>query len=588
MRCDGVNPECFNCSRRTDANAEPCSYEAPRRRGKDRTAGSRKLAPYITKKTRTTRSRLEEEAKRNKPPPPGPSQEPGPSRQRGPGTTRDPTLRQIVPPCHVEGSPAFLVDFHLPQPSSGSVRSEPPLIPEQTPELNVSLQLVPPLGERVYDPVLPPLSQYGLVPHVHAAMHDEGYTQDDDGVYIATTPSVQFTRETWWDALLSVYAVPADRSDLVPTLTVDVRNKTSDRIAADLRLVFRTSFHWLSFINIPRFFSALFNPVTRQTIQPSLILAALGIATFLQSSEMELGAKGREKALSLIDQARASFDASVNSGWIDVGLVQAAWVAIIPPNTMYIHLISGLQILAFFEIQAHPKLSGSRTDSSVATLDALVRCLSLTTLDVSDPRAAVFVPRAIPIVVNDTTQTSDLWNGDVDPHADALHALGSTGTDVPPGTWRCGCEKYSLGYNWPPSQDLAPQWSDMPMWPKNVSPGELLKEECRRLAWSSVMLAATVSTKSAAGTDWDTQHLWIKDPSNVSILLYAIYRTSANTKLSSRCCFLGRMSDLKGHPSPLRRIRCGRYICARCCFGTVLCGCDPIRTYQTRTALSLP
>lgn len=165
----------------------------------------------------------------------------------------------------------------------------------------------------------------------------------------------------------------------------------------------------------------------------------------------------------------------------------------------------------------------------MATLDALVRCLSLTTLDVGDPRAAVFVPRAVPIVVNDTSHTTDLWNGDVDPHADALHALGSTGTDVPPGTWRCGCEKYSLGYNWPPSQDLAPQWSDMPMWPKNVSSGELLKEECRRLAWSSVMLAATVSTKSAAGTDWDAEHLWIKDPSNVSVLLYTIPCTRSNT-----------------------------------------------------------
>lgn len=74
VRCDGGKPECFNCRHRADANAEPCSYEAPRRRGKDRTVGSRKLAPYITKKTRTTRSRLEEEAKRNKPPQPGPSQ----------------------------------------------------------------------------------------------------------------------------------------------------------------------------------------------------------------------------------------------------------------------------------------------------------------------------------------------------------------------------------------------------------------------------------------------------------------------------------------------------------------------------------
>lgn len=169
----------------------------------------------------------------------------------------------------------------------------------------------------------------------------------------------------------------------------------------------------------------------------------------------------------------------------------------------------------------------------MATLDALVRCLSLTTLDVDDTRASVFVPRTAPIVMTDISHTAspfplDLWTGSVDPHGNPLYASGSTGTDVPPGTWRCGCEKYSLGHDWPPTQDLAPQWSDMPMWPKNVDPGELLKEEFRRLVWSSVMLAATHSTKVAAGTDWETQHLWIKDPSNVSTLLYLIPFTKAD------------------------------------------------------------
>lgn len=159
----------------------------------------------------------------------------------------------------------------------------------------------------------------------------------------------------------------------------------------------------------------------------------------------------------------------------------------------------------------------------MATLDALVRCLALTTLDVDDPRATVFVPRSVPIVVNDTPPITppapmlDLWTPGVDPHADGPHACGLTESGAAPGSWRCGCEKYALGYHWPLVRDLAPQWSEMPMWPKNVSPGEMLKEECRRLAWSSVMLTATQTTKSTAGTDWETQHLWIKDPSNVGI-----------------------------------------------------------------------
>ena len=67
VRCDGGKPECFNCQKRADPLAGPCSYDAaPRRRGKDRNPGSRKFAPYEVKKTRTTRSRVEEEEKRKK------------------------------------------------------------------------------------------------------------------------------------------------------------------------------------------------------------------------------------------------------------------------------------------------------------------------------------------------------------------------------------------------------------------------------------------------------------------------------------------------------------------------------------------
>ncbi|KAI0642505.1 hypothetical protein C8Q79DRAFT_916852 [Trametes meyenii] len=480
VRCDGAKPECFNCSRRTDLATDPCNYDAaPRRRGKDRTPGSRKLAPYIPKKTRTTRSRLEEEARRNKSVEAGPSRQPAPQpKSRGKAQTarESPGISSDLADTILLRSPAQAA---LSDPASDLLFLYPP---------DVMLSAEP----------------------LFLSVEDDRSQDEDRSTSIGAEPSVHFTRETWWDALLGLYAAPSDRPDLAPVLTVDMRHRTSERIAADLRFLFQASLHWVSFINIPRFFSNLFNPLTRQTMQPSLILGALGLATLFQSSDAELGAKGREKALRLVDQARGALEASINSGWIDVGLVQAAW------------------ILAFFEIQAHPKLAPYRTLGGMAMLDALIRALSLTTLDVDDPRVSVFVPHAVPIVSSNTPSIAPpppayapLTSAGLPNIVAHSHPEGQAGARLgmpSPGKWQCGCEAYSLGYHWPIVRDLAPQWAEMPMWPKDVSAGETLKEECRRLVWSSVMLTATHNTKTTAGTDWEPQHLWIKDPANYALL----------------------------------------------------------------------
>lgn len=84
--------------------------------------------------------------------------------------------------------------------------------------------------------------------------------------------------------------------------------------------------------------------------------------------------------------------------------------------------------------------------------------------------------------------------------------------------WQCGCSAYSLGNHWPLAFDLTPAWTNMPMWPHDAeggAEGEMVKEECRRLVWSTVMLTVTHSTKTTAGTNREPQHLWIKDPANV-------------------------------------------------------------------------
>ena len=340
VRCDGAKPECHNCVKRTDPIAGRCSYDAaPRRRGKDRTPGSRRLAPLEPKKTRTTRSRVEEEEKRKKALTAHAAR--AASRERCPPATRA-EMSSIVHDSpnssSIQATPTIILQTQLQPDHTGpthraSATSYPPAAPS-LPELHpggrdtIKQQLV---TEPTYirfnlnpielrDPLLvfAPPEAFALARRVEEEDLDDSQTT----VTVWTPPGVQFTRETWWDALLNYYSDTPTRR----VMTADVRDATTQIIFADLRFLFQNSLHWFAFVNIPRFFAGLWDPYHRQTVQPSLVCSALALSTFFQSSDLEKGPKGREKALQLIDQAHSMFDASLSSGWIDVGLVQAAWV----------------------------------------------------------------------------------------------------------------------------------------------------------------------------------------------------------------------------------------------------------------------
>lgn len=63
-------------------------------------------------------------------------------------------------------------------------------------------------------------------------------------------------------------------------------------------------------------------------MQPSLVLALLTMSIFWQSSEVDNGSSGRERALRFRDEAQGALEASVNAGWLDETLAQAAWVSL--------------------------------------------------------------------------------------------------------------------------------------------------------------------------------------------------------------------------------------------------------------------
>jgi len=70
----------------------------------------------------------------------------------------------------------------------------------------------------------------------------------------------------------------------------------------------------------------LYNPDERPNMQPSLIYAGLALATLMKSSELELGASGRARAVWLRDAAQTNLEQSLNNQWIDLQLAEAALV----------------------------------------------------------------------------------------------------------------------------------------------------------------------------------------------------------------------------------------------------------------------
>ncbi|KAI0070393.1 hypothetical protein K474DRAFT_816565 [Panus rudis PR-1116 ss-1] len=347
-----------------------------------------------------------------------------------------------------------------------------------------------------------PVSQLTYVDYVQtsypsrASVHNEYDEESDNRTDIGAEPSLQFARATWWDALLGLYASRGNHSQLA--LSSTVREATAQQIYSDLHFIFRESNFWFSFVNISRFFTRLHDPVQRQTVQPSLILALLALATFMQSSERDGGAKGRAWALRLRDEAQGALEASLSARWIDESLAHAAWV------------------IAFFEISAHPRHSTDRVRSALSMLDSLIRSMSLMSLDQDDPRVTRFETRSVPVVSTPTSHTQSLpvnWDNHSHPHPHPQLGVG-----IPPPTSSCNCSSYTLVSHAPNAREITPMWLTTPAWADEHNEGEVRREECRRIVWSSMMLTAGHTMYISACSGFTPIDLYIHDPSNYAVL----------------------------------------------------------------------
>ncbi|OBZ65209.1 hypothetical protein A0H81_09502 [Grifola frondosa] len=167
-----------------------------------------------------------------------------------------------------------------------------------------------------------------------------------------------------------------------------------------------------------------------------------------------------------------------------------------------IFLVFHLQLIGFFEISPHLLQSGERTRSALGILDALVHSLRLTTLDADDTRMSIFPPRLVPTV------------------AASSPALGDAGEPVELVRTELAAwmrrSSYTLAHTCPEAVEYAPLMCGMPAW-TDVSEGEIRKEECRRLAWSSLMVAASHGSYNTSDSAFSPQmDLFIMDSANTS------------------------------------------------------------------------
>ena len=186
------------------------------------------------------------------------------------------------------------------------------------------------LSDVMFLPGMPSVSDFVLTQEPAIVVTPpEDRSKEEDRESIPARPGSQFARDTWWEALLSLYATDngfGDAGMQLAPITHAQRTASMKAIVSDLRALFQASPCWISYLHLPRFFDTLFSPVRRNSLQPSLMLAALALGTFAQSSEAEYGAKGRAKSLKLLDMANGALEASLATGWVDIGLAQAAQV----------------------------------------------------------------------------------------------------------------------------------------------------------------------------------------------------------------------------------------------------------------------
>ncbi|CCA67447.1 hypothetical protein PIIN_01278 [Serendipita indica DSM 11827] len=381
---------------------------------------------------------------------------------------------------------------------------------------------------------------------------------DGLAVSIPPEPSSQFVRRSWFDGLIDFYAsfdVPNARPYYSMTtgfLTTDMRNQAQASIVSSVRTMFARSSWWFSLIHVPTFWSNFHHHQLHgeSNLQPALVWSLLAISTYLNSSELEGGAWGRERANRLRDEAEASIASSLAIGWVDLQLAQAAWysdLVRLADVSPLVWRIDG-QLLAMYEACPHPYHTLARCREAIMRLDNILRLLKYSSLDADNPMVTRFDSRATPItqrlhgwqdigIVSNQGTLPGSHSTRPTHHEHTLipkisHisrpssssypqivARGQQYTTSTPSRHSCHCHDLALGETEPGVAKLTPMWHYTSKWPNQHDPAEIQKEEARRTVWSFITLASAFGNHAATlGADEVHVNLWSTAAENFALL----------------------------------------------------------------------
>ncbi|KAH9940377.1 uncharacterized protein BXZ73DRAFT_88637 [Epithele typhae] len=418
IRCDSTRPFCHNCVRRNNE----CEYDAvPKRRGPDKRPGTRqrscKKRPLdadptngFAKKKRRTSSEGESDAlsfdakvKENVT---GGARR-GQFPSRGP---LDDTNAIHIPPLYID--------------TSMSPRETDPDAIYPKDELSPSFR-----RSSVIMDYSDPDKAFARPVDVNISPH----LDQDKLDFIPLSSPVD---AAWWDELLDQY-------------NPESRDQSLHAIVQDLQFLFNHSGYWLSFINVDLFFEDLHNPQSRGRMEP-VVMSGLAMAILMKSSEMDLGGRGRELALTLRDRSQACLELACRNQALDYSMAEAAL------------------ILALFESSAHPLYSPERAKEALQLMDQIIHVLSLPSMDRDDPSASSFRPREVPMVdLPDRYETPS----------------------------RCRCPPPATGFL---VDSASLNLMENARWDQNASVTEIRKEECRRLCWCALTLVSAYTAQCSA------------------------------------------------------------------------------------------
>ncbi|TYJ54141.1 hypothetical protein B9479_005239 [Cryptococcus floricola] len=235
--------------------------------------------------------------------------------------------------------------------------------------------------------------------------------------------------EGWWRWILSQYGTD--------------RRLAISKVVKSCNAFFTDSQMWSSFLNKTMFFSSLLTNTSSDNGTPSLraaphiLLSILALVTLLQQGHTP---EGHALALLFNREAQSILSYCVQAGSQDPSLMAAAIV------------------IAIFETMPHKDHNDDRLGDALVMLDGIGCTVFSSRLDADDDRVA-----------------SDM--------------LG-----LPRLTWDAAASVNSQSAQGKLEMDATvASWAQVPGWGENWSPGEMWKEEMRRMCWTASSMAASHS-----------------------------------------------------------------------------------------------